>query len=193
MGGGVGLQVMERFGDCLGAHVWDSSVMMSRLFRFGSVGVGGGLGDVRGKDVLELGGGVGLTAVAVKGMGARRVEVTEDFGKKGVEEILIYNCQGTGVTVKHCRWGEGGEGEGGACWDLVIAADVLYDRGAWENLASEALRKCKAGGTFLVGQKDRGGQRDVVEGFAQTAVGMGWTWGGRKRGGWEGDFVWFVK
>jgi predicted nicotinamide N-methyase len=81
----------------------------------------------RGRRVLELGCGLGLPSIAAALAGARAT--ASDWSASAVEAALA-NAERNGARVEGvvCAWQEPAALLAGAPWDLVIAADVLYER-----------------------------------------------------------------
>lgn len=99
------------------AHLWGSSVALA-----GSLG-----GTVRlGARVLELGCGLGLASIAAARAGAR---VTASDWSEDATAAAAANAarNGAELEVLVADWDTPGELLRRAPWDLVIAADVLYE------------------------------------------------------------------
>ncbi|KAK4502448.1 hypothetical protein PRZ48_005873 [Zasmidium cellare] len=90
---------------------------------------------IHGKSLLELGAGTGfLSILAAKHLGAKHVTVTD--GDEGVVEALGENFFLNGlddVQASVLRWGRGLRGtwvEEEGEWDVVLGADITYDKQA---------------------------------------------------------------
>jgi predicted nicotinamide N-methyase len=81
--------------------------------------------DRRGRRVLELGAGLGLPSLAAALRGAD--VLATDWAEDAVA-LLAANAARNGIAVRAAvaRWDE--PERFGAGWDLVLAADVLYER-----------------------------------------------------------------
>ena len=82
---------------------------------------------LRGSRVLELGCGLGLPSLAAAGAGGR---VTATDWAPAAIDLLLQNAarNGTHLEVLRVAWDESGALVERAPWDLVLAADVLYER-----------------------------------------------------------------
>lgn len=100
------------------AELWPSGVALARALS------GAGL---RGRRVLELGcGGLALPSIAAALAGAR--VCATDWAEDGLA-LARRNAKRNGAPVSFSRaaWGAPDELPAGAPWDLVLAADVLYE------------------------------------------------------------------
>src|SRR6185437_7548187 len=81
--------------------------------------------DLRGRRVVELGAGLGLPSLAAALRGAD--VLATDWAEDAVA-LLAANAARNGVTLRAevARWDEPERFEAG--WDLVLAADVLYEQ-----------------------------------------------------------------
>src|SRR5437764_5727180 len=97
------------------AELWPSGVALAEVVA--------GL-DVRGVRVLELGAGLGLPSLAAA-LGGAEVLAT-DWAEDAVA-LLRANAARNGIALRAevARWDEPDRFEAG--WDLVLAADVLYE------------------------------------------------------------------
>jgi len=109
---------------------------------------------VRGRTVLDFGAGSGVVAVAAALAGARRA-VACDLDGRSLQAARA-NAQLNGVQVETCADYFAFAGD----IDLILAADVLYDR---DNLAFlEKFRARSAGGGFARAGFPRAGLRALV-------------------------------
>lgn len=81
--------------------------------------------DVTNKRVVDFGAGSGVVAIAAKLAGAASVVACEI--DPIAHQLIALNAQANGVTIEHCERLE----QLGGPVDLILAADVLYER---ENL-----------------------------------------------------------
>ena len=107
------------------AQLWPSSYAMSRWM----------LDEptlVAGKTVLELGCGLGLSAVCAALAGAERVHATdrEEPALHFAAHNAATNGVGDRVSTGQLDWAEASTAELDAPYDVVLAADVIYDESA---------------------------------------------------------------
>lgn len=100
------------------AHLWGSAVALAEAVAGESV---------RGLRVLELGCGLGLPSIAAAQAGAH---VTATDWSAHAVSATAANAALNGVDVRTevADWNDPGALLGEAPWDLVLAADVLYER-----------------------------------------------------------------
>ena len=120
-----------------GSAVWGGGVVLSR---FMETGLGDGYWE--GKRVLELGTGTGLGSITASKLGAARVLATDRDPK--VLELAVRNAKANGASIGTAMldWGTNAPLlEDG--WDVVIGADLTYNRDAWPVLF-DTLKAAKA-------------------------------------------------
>ncbi|KAJ1454618.1 putative methyltransferase-domain-containing protein [Pelagophyceae sp. CCMP2097] len=108
--------------------------------------------EVQGKTVVELGCGIGLVGLACVHLGAACVTFTDrDPGTlKLVESALSRNpAAAGGAKCERLRWSEGFFDEAPR-YDLVVAADVVYDPGVVAPLVATAARRLALMGEMLL-------------------------------------------
>jgi predicted nicotinamide N-methyase len=100
------------------AELWSSSLALARVLAVRSL---------RGAPTLELGCGLGLTAVAAARAGGR--VLATDWSAPAVE-LTARNAEANGLELEAMRvsWQEPEPLQERAPWALVLASDVLYDR-----------------------------------------------------------------
>ncbi|HEY1274922.1 MAG TPA: 50S ribosomal protein L11 methyltransferase [Thermoleophilaceae bacterium] len=100
------------------AHLWRSAVALAEDLAPRRLG---------GMRVLELGCGLGLPSIVAARVGAR---VTATDWSSPALRATAANAERNGVALEtlRCAWEEPDEIVARAPWDLVLAADVLYDR-----------------------------------------------------------------
>lgn len=100
------------------AELWPSALALAEAV--------GSAGDLAGREVLELGCGLGVPAL-VAALGGARVVAT-DWSPEAVE-LLQRNARRAGARLDVRRWSWTGDpAELGGPWPVVLAADVLYER-----------------------------------------------------------------
>jgi predicted nicotinamide N-methyase len=118
----------------LAAHVID---------RFGREGL-------RGRQVLDLGCGVGLIGIVCGRLGAR---VTFLDREAGALAAVRRNCRRNGLGPAQTiggDWNHGGERLEPAAYDLVVGGDVVYDDAEWPALGVGLMRTLRPGGLALL-------------------------------------------
>lgn len=139
------------------AELWPSSIALARrLARMGS--------RLSGERVVELGCGIGLPAMVALAQGAR-VTATDHY--TAALDFARYNAErNTGYTLNTRRldWyvPERTSGIFGA-FDLVVAADVLYERRSVEPLARLIPELLAPGGEVLIADPQRTGALEFAE------------------------------
>lgn len=110
--------------------------------------------DVAGKRVLEIGCGIGLASLVLQRRGA---DVVASDMHPLTEQFLAYNAALNDLPALHyrqLRWGQPlptlGE------FDMLIASDVLYERGHAELLAGVVERHVRPRGEVLITDPGRG-------------------------------------
>jgi len=100
------------------AELWPSGLLLARVV---------GETDLQGARVLELGAGLGLPSLAAALRGAD--VLATDWAADAVE-LLRGNAErnGIGLRAERVRWDEPKLLFAEAPWDLVLGADLLYER-----------------------------------------------------------------
>jgi len=142
------------------AHVWESAIVLAE-----DLAVGGGAG----LTLLELGCGIGLPAIvaALKGFAVTASDYEED-----ALEGVRYNADRNGAPALETLlldWRRLPDDLG--LFDLVVAADVLYEKHHADALAAVVARTLAPGGLALVA--DPGRARAVNFEPAIRAAGLG--------------------
>ena len=94
---------------------------------------------VRGRPVLELGCGLGLPALAAARAGARVLATDRSPGAVAYVAASAAR-EGIGLCSAACAWDGAGSLVEQGPWDVVLAADVIYDQEALTVLASLLTR-----------------------------------------------------
>ena len=138
------------------AELWPSSVGLAWALVEGRP-------DVRGLDVTELGCGVALVALAAARAGARRVLATDwyseclDFARASARENEL------SLDTALLDWRRP---TADAVADVVLAADVLYERRNAESVARAFDALVRPGGRAVVADPGRTYLNDLVEAMA---------------------------
>jgi predicted nicotinamide N-methyase len=117
--------------------------------------------------VLELGCGLGLPALAAA-LGGADVLAT-DWAEDAIE-LLRRNAERNGVLLRvaRVRWSEPEPLLRAAPWDLVLAADLLYEE---RNVAQLAELLPSLGGEVVLAEPGRPYAKEFLEKFRAEPVG----------------------
>jgi predicted nicotinamide N-methyase len=123
---------------------------------------------VRGKRVLELGAGVGLSSIVAKKLGAF---VTASDMHPDMQELCRYNAEKNGVSVPYIAfdWADEAFAER---YDTIIGSDLLYDPKLTPLVLAVTKRLLAPGGMALFSDPQRGQLMRLREGM--KAAGLGW-------------------
>eukprot|EP01026_Neomeris_dumetosa_P000885 TRINITY_DN102066_c0_g1_i2.p1 TRINITY_DN102066_c0_g1~~TRINITY_DN102066_c0_g1_i2.p1 ORF type:complete len:251 (-),score=31.76 TRINITY_DN102066_c0_g1_i2:121-873(-) len=160
----------------LGTTVWDSSIVLAKYLEKCALSNNGdvNLRKLRGKNVVELGSGMGLGGLVCALRGANvqltdqkevlpllQANVERNFAP-GVLKALEWEAANIGqVQVYELDW-ENVEQQPKLCWDqidLILCADCVYKEELVEHLLSTVLNLCGSKTTVVVVNEDRS---DVV-------------------------------
>lgn len=115
---------MESFDNAVGQKLWPASVAFARML------TGAASAQVKGRDVVELGCGLGCVGIAAALAGAKSVVLT-DFQPKSLEYALASadaNGVGDCVSTRLLDWTAPPDDVGAFPFDVVLGSDVLYDK-----------------------------------------------------------------
>ena len=123
-----------------GHSVWSGCGEMMRYL---------GTQEVRGKEICELGCGVGVVGLACAMRGAKRVQLTDrDPGALELCRLGIdANDVAESVTTERIVFGDVVDDQ----FDLVLASDVIYDRDMAYSVCATAASLLRPAGSFLLG------------------------------------------
>jgi predicted nicotinamide N-methyase len=132
------------------AELWPSGVALARMLSVRSL---------CGARTVELGCGLALPSIAAALSGAR--VVATDWSSDALE-LAELNAARNGVSLEliRCSWAEPEAIVERAPWDLVLAADVLYERRNVEQLLAVLPR---LGGEVLIAEPGRPHARSFFE------------------------------
>lgn len=135
-----------------GGAVWDASLVLIDFFSRQEKKCLDGL------RVLELGAGIGATAVALAALGAH-VVATDRCG--AALRLLRRNVGGVAnVCVKELDWRDGPFP--GEAFDFVVASDVLYDPDAFPVLRACLARVCAPRLVLAFRERNRAAEQEFV-------------------------------
>ncbi|AEA28515.1 class I SAM-dependent methyltransferase [Pseudonocardia dioxanivorans] len=125
--------------------------------------------DVGGARVLELGCGLALPSLAAA-QGGARVLATDHA--PGALAFAAHNAERNGIRleVARCDWSDPWSAVAGAPWDLVLAADVLYDHGSLVALADLLPQLVRGTGEVWIADQDRPPAREFLDACRQWAT-----------------------
>ena len=130
---------------CLFGQVWPAGrVLAQAMSGF----------DIEGKRILELGCGLGLASLVLS---RRKADITASDHHPLAEEFLTYNAALNGLPVPaylDIAWTQPQPNLGQ--FDLIIASDVLYERGHAEQLSGLISRHARPSSEVLITDPGRG-------------------------------------
>jgi predicted nicotinamide N-methyase len=140
------------------AELWPSGVTLARDV---------GARSLRGARTLELGCGLGLPSLAAALAGGR--VLATDWARDAIE-LLAANAERSGATVETlvCDWSRPGPLLERAPWDLVLAADVLYERRNVDALLDLLPRLVDGRGEILLADPGRPNAEHFLEEAERT-------------------------
>ena len=143
------------------AELWSSGVALAHDVSMRAL---------RGKHTLELGCGLGLPSIAAARAGGR--VLATDWSPDAIEATAA-NAARNGVDVEtlRCAWGEPEAIVARAPWQLVLAADVLYEHRNVEQLLDLLPRLVDETGLVLIADPGR----VPAERFLRDAEEQGWV------------------
>lgn len=140
-----------------------------------------GTDGLRGRQVLDLGCGVGLAGIVCARLGAH---VTFLDREPGALAAVRRNCRRNGLGPAQTiggDWNHGGHRLEPAAYDVVVGGDVVYDDAEWPSIGTALLRTLRADGVALLadpGWVDEGKLRAAFRrgGFSVGKTRRGVSW-----------------
>lgn len=132
-----------------GGHVWSAGLVLAKFILDGGV--------AKGKRCVELGAGTGVVGLAAGLCGAKDVLVTDRCEMLWLLEANIKKNLLSNVTAAEWNWGDTKEED--KSFDLVLAADVVYDPELYVRLVRTLEVCCASSGcTVLLSYHQRNAQ-----------------------------------
>jgi predicted nicotinamide N-methyase len=139
------------------AELWDSAFGIAQfLMKRSAAAVGG-------KSALDLGCGMGFAGMAAAAAGYRVM-----LADMEAEALLFAQLNVPCARTRRLDWRRDRLGER---FDLIIGADVLYDKTQWEFLEPFWRAHLASGGTVLLGEPGR----QTGDLFVEWIAGRGWS------------------
>lgn len=143
-----------------GLLLWESAVAIAEALALAPE-------QARGRSVLELGAGVGLAGLVAASLGAH---VTQSDHAAEALALAAGNAEANGVTGIVSVAADWQEWSSQGRYDLVIGADILYDRAVHAPLRAIFARNLATGGKLLLADP---GRHDTPE-FLRSLAEAGW-------------------
>jgi predicted nicotinamide N-methyase len=150
----------------LGCTVWDGSIALAKMFENDLELIK----NLKRFNALELGAGCGLVGLTLVHLGAKFVLLSDmDVCMPTLKENVIKNTQTStrdSVRVMPYIWGEATTALTKPCgkFDIIVAAEVLYDEADSRLLAQSAMQLLDEGGVMFVSMgRNRNGETAFVE------------------------------
>ena len=144
-----------------GLMLWESAEVLARaLIERRST--------IKGKSVLELGAGLGLSGVVAASLGARVVQTDHDASAL---QACARTASLNGVKGIVCRGGDWHDWHDAELYDLIVGADVIYDERDHAAVLAILAGNLVAGGRAMLADPARHGQAAFVD----LAAAAGWA------------------
>lgn len=127
---------VDRDSGLVGNLVWPSGLALAKFFAWREAHPAE-RGTCVGKAVLELGAGTGVVGLTLGRLGAT-VTLTDgyDIVLKALQRNIAANCLDESAAVHRLYFGNPSTYLGGRTYDVIVAADVLYDVNGYGSAAS---------------------------------------------------------
>ena len=137
------------------AELWASSTVLAGHLRQRP--------GIAGKDLLELGCGLGLAGIAAAQAGAFVVMTDyEDDALEFARFNAALNLDGAALSRVALRRMDWRDEDARGTFDIIVGADIVYERKNFEPLLSLVRRVLRPGGVFLLADPQRETGREFV-------------------------------
>jgi predicted nicotinamide N-methyase len=129
-----------------GEYIWTSGLFMCDFLKRSPE-------LVKGKRVLELGSGTGLTGLYAAKLGASHVTLTDfiDFNIENIKRNIKENGLERVTEPRWFKWGTNMREQ----WDVIIGSDIIYPAMDKDALINAIKMHLKPGGRCIIGYNDR--------------------------------------
>lgn len=152
------------------AELWDSAAGVGQVMLESAIAIGGGADPeqpLKGRSVLDLGCGMGLTGCLAAAMGANVL-----FADLESAPLLFARLNSLpwrhNIRTRRLNWQVDRLAER---FELILGADILYERSQWPYLDVFWRQHLAEGGTILLGEPGR----QTGDDFLGWAPDHGWT------------------
>lgn len=122
-----------------GVLLWESAVVLAHALTAGP--------DLKDKSVLELGAGTGLSGLVAASLGARVVQT--DYSYEALA-LCRRNAAANDISGVEWRWGDWRSWWDDETFDIVIAADILYESDLYGSIVRVLKKAVRPGGVVLM-------------------------------------------
>ena len=131
-----------------GEYVWPSGLYMCEFLKKNPE-------IVKGKTVLELGSGTGISGLYAAKLGAKHVTLTDfiDWNIENIKKNIKENKLGRKATPRWFKWGTNLDQN----WDVIIGSDITYPSMDFPALMEAIKTHISPGGRCILVHNDRPG------------------------------------
>ncbi len=113
----------------------------------------------RGKNILEIGCGLGLVGIVATAIGGKVLFTDHDDNALNFTRINFKRNFKRSATVEKMDWRDPGEDQK---YDIILAADVLYEKRWIKPVVTVIEKKLETGGTAFIAEPNRSVARDFL-------------------------------
>ncbi|MGE5265904.1 MAG: class I SAM-dependent methyltransferase [Deltaproteobacteria bacterium] len=136
-------RLLAAAGDCepfpFGVLLWESAIVLGDVLAEGA--------SMKDVSVLELGAGTGVAGLVAASLGA--VVVQTDYSCEALA-LCRWNAAANGMSGIDVRWVDWRNWHGDDMFDVVIAADILYEPELYSDIAGVLETVVRPGGAVLM-------------------------------------------